>query len=301
MKKHIGFIGLGKMGSNMVLKLLDEGYRISVYNRSSGKSKSLGKKKNVYPYFSLKEFSESLSKPRIIFIMVTAGKAVDKILEELEPQLSKKDIIIDGGNSNYEDSIKRYKKLKKKGLYFLDVGVSGGVKRARNGTSLMIGGDKNIFKKVETLFRDLSAKKGYEYFGTSGAGHFVKTIHNSIEYSLLESYGEGFEILHRSREYKLDYEKISRVWNNGSIIQSRIIELAEKVFRKEPELKNFIGKIGGGETGSWGLKIAKKEKVEAGALEHAIKKRKSSMKKQSFSTKFVSALRKEFGGHEEPR
>ena len=299
MKKHIGFIGLGRMGKKMVLNLIEKKYKVIVYNRSSEPTKRLAKRGAIASY-SLEELSNKLPKPRIIVLMITAGKPVNDVIGKLVPSLSKNDIIIDGGNSYYEDSIKHYKMLKKKGINFLDMGTSGGLEGARHGASLMIGGDKNIFKKTEQLFKDLSVKNGYGYIGKSGSGHFAKIVHNSIEYSLLESYAEGFETLDKSK-YDFDYKKISRVWNNGSIISSRIMELSEKVFEKSPKLKTFKGKIGGGETGTWGLKITNKEKVEAETLKHAIKKRKSSMKKQSFSTKFVAALRKEFGGHEEPK
>lgn len=300
MKKQIGFIGLGKMGENMVLNLVDKKYRVVVYNRSPEPVKKLARHKGVIPSYDYEEFVKKIPKPRTIIIMVTAGKPVDSVIKELSKKLNKGDIIIDGGNSYYEDSIRHYKKLKKKGINFLDMGTSGGLKGARNGSSLMIGGDKKIFKKIEPLFKDLAVKNGYGYLGISGAGHFVKTIHNGIEYALLEAYGEGYEILSRSK-YNLDMKEVSRIWCNGSVIRSWITELAGDVFRKcGNSIKCVVGKIGGGETGRWSLKIAKKEKVEPHTLEHALMKRKKSLKKQSFSTRFVSAVRKEFGGHNEP-
>ena len=300
MKKHIGFIGLGRMGRNMVHLLLDKGYKVTVYNRDSSKTKKISKHKNIIPSYSFDEFMAKITKQRVIWIMVTAGKPVDEIIKGLAPFLATNDIIIDGGNSHYEDSIKRYNELKKHGINFLDAGVSGGVERARHGSATMVGGKKEVFKKTESLFRDLSEKNGYGYMGASGAGHFVKIIHNSIEYGLLESYAEGFEILEKSK-YDFNFEEIARTWSNGSIIESRITKLAESAFKKSPNLKKFTGKIGGGETGSWGLKIANMENVEAKTLSHAISKRKKSMRKQTFSTKFVAALRKEFGGHKEPK
>ena len=188
----------------------------------------------------------------------------------------------------------------KQGINYLDMGTSGGLTGARNGASIMIGGDKKIFKKIEPLFRDLAVKDGYGYMGDSGAGHYVKTIHNGIEYAILESYTEGYGILDKSK-YNLDLKQVSKVWSHGSVIRSWITELAESAFKKyHNKLRGFAGKIGGGETGMWTVKIAKKQKCDVHTLEHALAKRKKSQKMQSFATKFVSAIRKEFGGHEEP-
>lgn len=298
MKKQIGFIGLGKMGKNLVLNLLSKKYEIVVYNRSPEPVRKLARK-GAIPSYSLEEFVKKTSKPRVIVMMITAGKPVDDVIDKLTPNLSKGDILIDGGNSHYKDSIKRHKRLKEKRISFIDMGTSGGLKGARHGASLTIGGGKNTFKKIEPLFRDLSVKNGYGYFGSSGAGHFLKIVHNGIEDSLLESYAEGFEILSKSK-YKFDYEKVSEVWNNGSVIRSWITELSKKVFKRSQSLREFKGIIGGGETGRWALKIARKESADANMLKYALKKRKKSFKKQSFSTKLISALRKEFGGHREP-
>lgn len=299
MKKHLGFIGLGKMGENMVLNLLSKNYKIVGCNRNPAPTKKLAKHKGFVPAYDYKELVKNIPKPRTIVIMITAGKPIDEVIKELSGLLNKGDIIIDGGNSYYEDSVRRHKELKKKGINFIDMGTSGGLTGARHGASLMIGGDKKICKKLEPLFKDLAVKDGYGYMGDAGAGHFVKVVHNGIEYALLEAYGEGFEILDKS-EYKLDYAEVSRVWNNGSVIRSWFTELAGKVFKKSNCLQMVKGKIGGGETGRWTLKIANKEGVDAHTLKHALNKRKKSLKKQSFSTKFVAAIRKEFGGHNEP-
>ena len=288
------------MGENMVLNLLDKKYKVVVYNRSPEPTKKLAKHKGVVPSYDYNEFVKKISKQRVVILMVTAGKPVDAVIKELSKRLSKGDIVIEGGNSYYEDSIRQHKELKKKGIDLLDMGTSGGLAGARNGASLMIGGDKKIYNKMQPLFKDLAVKNGYGYMGISGAGHFVKTIHNGIEYALLEAYSEGYEILSKSK-YKLDMKEVSKVWSNGSVIRSWITELAGEVFRKcGNNIKCVVGKIGGGETGRWTLKIARKEKVEPHTLEHALMKRKKSLKNQSFSTRFVSAIRKEFGGHNEP-
>ena len=296
MNKKIGFIGLGRMGRNMVLNLLSKKYKVIVYNRDIEKVKEMEKEGAIGAY-SLEELVNKLGKEKIIIMMITAGKPIDEVISGLSGFLSKGDILIDGGNSFYEDSVRRYELLNKKGINYLDMGTSGGLEGARNGACLTIGGEKNSFDKIEFLFRDLATKNGYAYLGDSGSGHFAKMIHNGIEYSLLESYAEGFELLAKSK-YKFNYSDVSKVWSNGSVIRSWITELAERVFRKNPELKDIKGVIGGGETGSWAYNFAKKTGADADCLKHAIEKRKESEKKQSFGTKLIALLRNEFGGHE---
>lgn len=296
MGKKIGFIGLGKMGRNMVLNLLSRNHKVVVYNRSPEPVKDMQKRGAIGAY-SYGELCSKLPKPRILVLMVTAGKAVDSLISDLLPFLSRGDILIDGGNSFYKDSIRRYKLLKNKGVSFVDMGVSGGLEGARHGASLTVGGDKKSFRKAEFLLRDLAIKNGYGYMGKSGAGHFVKMVHNGIEYALMEAYAEGFELLDKS-EYKLNYKDVARVWNNGSVIRSWITELAERVFKKNPGLKGVKGIIGGGETGTWAYKTARNAKSDFKTLKHALDKRELSKKKQSFSTKLISLLRNEFGGHE---
>lgn len=299
MGKRVGFIGLGKMGQNMVLNLLKKDYEVAVFNRTIKPIKEM-QEKGAIPSYSLQELASKLQKPRIIILMITAGKAIDEIISRLMRLLDKGDVIIDGGNSFYKDSIKRYKLLKTKGIDFIDMGTSGGLNGARYGASLTIGGNEKIFKKIEQLFRDISTKNGYAYAGKVGAGHFVKMIHNGIEYALLESYGEGFEMLEKS-PYKLSLKNIAKVWNNGSIIRSHITELIESILTRNPKLKNTDGIIGGGETGSWAYNFAKSRNIEAESVKHALKKRKLSEKKQSFSTRLISLIRKEFGGHKTKR
>ncbi len=298
MNKQIGIIGLGKMGENMAFNLLSKKYKVVVYNRDKEKVRKISRH-GAIPSFSFEEFSSKISKPRTILMMITAGKPIDEILKNLTPFLDRGDIIIDGGNSYYEDSIRRHNLLKKHGINFVDAGISGGLSGARHGASITVGGDREIYHKIEPLLRDLSVKNGYGYFGPTGAGHFLKTVHNGIEYSLLESYAEGYEILKKSK-YNFNLKEVSRVWNNGSVIRSWITELAEKTFGRSSKLENVKGKIGGGETGMWSIKIAERERADAQTIKHALMKRKKSMNKQSFSTKFVSAIRKEFGGHREP-
>ncbi|MBI4452960.1 decarboxylating 6-phosphogluconate dehydrogenase [Candidatus Woesearchaeota archaeon] len=292
----LGFIGLGKMGFNLVLNLKDHKIDVVAYNRSPEPVKEI-KKKKIDVAFSIEELMKKLPKQKIIWIMVTAGKPVDAVIKEALPYLKKGDIIIDGGNSFYRDSIRRYNYLKSKKINFLDIGTSGGLSGARHGASLMVGGDKKIFRKIEQICRAASVKNGYAYTGPSGAGHFVKMVHNGIEYAWLQAAGEGFELLSKG-PYKLDFEKIARVWKNGSIIQSKMMEWAEDAFRKDSKLSRMQGVVGGGETGRWALNTAKEYKVPFETLNLALKSRKKSRKKPRFAGKVIAAIRYEFGGHE---
>jgi 6-phosphogluconate dehydrogenase len=293
----IGFIGLGRMGFNMVLNL--KGHKIGVvaYNRSPEPAKEI-KKKGVKVAFSIDELMKKLPKQKIIWIMVTAGNPVDAVIKEILPYLKPDDIIIDGGNSFYKDSIKRYNLLKSKKINFLDIGTSGGLSGARYGACLTIGGDKNIFKKIEKICKAASVKDGYAYIGESGSGHFVKMVHNGIEYAWLQAVGEGFELLSKGQYKNPDFRKIAKVWKNGSIIQSKIMEWAEDAFRKDPKLSKIKGIVGGGETGKWAIDTAAEFGVDAGTIRLALDERKKSQKKPRIAGKVVAALRNEFGGQE---
>ena len=291
----IGFIGLGRMGHNMVLNLLDKKYEVVVHNRSQEPIKEAAKK-GAIPAFTIKDLIKNLPKPRIIWIMISAGKPVDDMIKKLLPYLEKNDMLIDGGNSNYIDTIRRYKRLKRLGIHYLDCGTSGGLNGARHGACLTIGGDNKIFRKIEKLFKDLATKDGYLYTGPSGSGHFVKAVHNGMEYVMLEALGEGFDVLNAG-PYNLDYKAIANVWSHGSIIRSFLTGLAIDAFKKDPKLKKIRGIVGGGETGTWVMQYAKKWKVPAPALEAALNMRKLSKKNERFSGKVIAALRNEFGGH----
>jgi len=293
----LGFIGLGRMGFNIVLNLKDHRIPVVAYNRSKDAVKQI-KKHGVEVAYSIKELIGKLPNQKIIWIMVTAGKPVDLVIDEIIPYLNANDIIIDGGNSFYKDSIRIYKKLKNKKIHFLDIGTSGGLSGARHGACLTIGGDKNIFKKIESVCKAVSVKNGYAYVGSAGAGHFVKMVHNGIEYAWLQAIGEGFELLARGPYKSLDFRKISKTWKNGSIIQSKIVAWVEDAFRKDPKLSKIEGVVGGGETGEWAVKTAKEFNVRVDSIKLALSERKKSSKKPRFAGKVVAALRNEFGGHE---
>ena len=294
----VGIIGLGRMGHALALNMLDHKISVVAHNRSPDKVDALVKG-GASGAYSVKELVSKLDAPRVVLLMVPAGKPVDEMVDQLSRLLEKDDTIIDGGNSFYKDGQRRYAALKKKGIHYLDQGTSGGISGARNGACLMIGGDKAIFERYEKLFKAVATKDGYGYMGSSGAGHFVKMVHNGIEYCVLEAFGEGFETLSKEN-FDLDYEKISKVWSNGSVIRSWISELAQEAFAKDPQLTTWSGKIGGGETGSWSLQVAQELGVDFKLLAYSLQKRKESMKKPSFGTKVVAALRNGFGGHREP-
>ncbi len=294
---EIGFIGLGRMGRNMVMRLLSEGHRVAAYDKITASVDEVagkGAKSAVSPA----DMAKSLKKPAIIWLMVPAGKIVDDVIfQDLSPHLSAGDIVIDGGNSHYKDSQRRALSLKERGVFFLDVGTSGGLEGAASGASLTIGGDKEAFERTSPVFESLAAPGGYGYVGESGAGHFVKMVHNAIEYVLLQAYGEGFEFLEKS-PCPLDLAQVARIWNNGGVIRSWVLELAERALEKDPRLTTLRGAVGGGETGSWAVQAALERDVPLPMTSLALALRMRSRQEDSFASKVVAALRKEFGGHE---
>lgn len=311
----LGFIGLGRMGKAMVLHLLEEGVEVVVFNRTKEKVDDLAQEFNnltmqqfnnekaklgkFYKANKLGDLIDQLNPPRVIWLMVEHGKPVDEVIESLIASgLDSGDIIIDGGNSFYKDSVRRFQYLQAKGIHYLDIGTSGGLEGARSGACLMIGGEKKIFEKLKPLFEKLIGRKGsYAYFGPAGAGHFVKMVHNGVEYGMLQAIGEGFEILAKG-PYKPDFHQVSQNWNSGSVVRGWLMELLERAFAKDSTLEKIEGVIGGGSTGSWTLQTAKEFQANIPVITASMKAREKSVKSPSFSGKVVAALRYEFGGHE---
>lgn len=293
--KKIGFIGLGRMGFNMVENLLDKKYEVIVYNRSPEPTKKISKK-GAIPSYNIEEFLSKLpKKQKIIWLMITAGKPIDKTIKSLLPYLSKGDTIIDGGNSFYETSIKRHKELKKKGINFIDCGVSGGVEGARKGLCLMIGSEKSVFGKTNNLFRDMSVKNGYAHVGLPGAGHFVKGIHNGIEYGMMASLNEGFEtIKSQSKKFKTDLKEVAKVYNNGSIIQGKLTSWLYDSFSKPNYLDEISCQVPEGETEKEMKALDKKFRMP---MLHTAHLERLHSRKGSVCGQIISALRNEFGGH----
>ncbi len=297
---QLGFIGLGNMGQNMVTHLLEQGIGVVGYNRTkevTDQFKSQNAK--LTPAYSIGELVKQLPSPRVIWIMVSAGSPVDDVINELlTSSLTAGDIVIDGGNSFYKDSIKRGEMLSTKSVQFIDCGTSGGLSGGTNGACLMLGGDEIVVKQLTWLWDALAIKDGWEYFGASGAGHFVKMCHNAVEYGMNQALGEGFELMSKS-PYKPDLSAVAKTWNRGSIVRGYLVDLLAQALTSDPNLEHLTGHVGGGETGSWALTTAKELGITTEVLAASVKARETSQTNPTFATKVVSALRRGYGGHEE--
>lgn len=292
---ELGIIGLGRMGMNMGTRLAQRNHTVLGYDISPDK-KEEADRNGIHWSNSVEDLANSLDKPKVIWLMVPSGQPVDDAIAQAIPKLSDGDIIIDGGNSFYKDSIRRATELKQKGIQFLDCGTSGGIWGLQEGYCLMVGGDSEAFQKTEPIFNDLAQEDGYRLVGPSGAGHFVKMVHNGIEYGMLEAYGEGFEILHAS-QYDLDLQSIAALWNHGSVVRSWLLELAERAFEAGSDLPGIAGYVEDTGEGRWTVMQAIEENVPAPAITISLEMRLRSRQKESYSAKVIAALRKEFGGH----
>jgi len=294
--KKIGFIGLGRMGSNMVLNLLDHKYEVVVYNRTQEKMAEVVKA-GAIPSASIAELVKNLSdqsEKKVVWLMVNAGDALDQVLADLVPQLQAGDIIIDGGNSYYKDSQRRYADLKKLGISFMDCGTSGGMGGARNGACLMIGGDKESFDYTQHFFKDLALPSGYAYLGDSGAGHYVKMVHNGIEYGMMSALGEGLETIKESG-MNIDLKEVSKVYSHGSIIESKLMTWLDEAFNEEGYLDAVSGEVPKGETEEEMKKL--NEASNMPSLTSALNVREQTRTRPSYAGKLISAMRNKFGGH----
>lgn len=291
----LGFIGLGKMGYNMVQNLLDHNHEVVAYNRSIEQVDKIVKE-GAIGAGSLEELVNKLSAPRVIWLMIPAGKPVEETIEALLPLLSKGDIIIDGGNSHYKDTLKRAEYLDSKGVNFVDVGTSGGLIGARNGACMMIGAKKDIYDQLEPLFKDICVENGYGYSGRNGAGHFVKMIHNGVEYGMMQAIGEGFDIL-ESSDFDIDLEDTAKIWANGSVIRGWLMELTQSAFSKDPKLKDVTGQIADSGEGKWTIEAALDFNVSTPVIATSLMERYRSREPNTMGNKVVASLRNEFGGH----
>jgi 6-phosphogluconate dehydrogenase len=292
---ELGIIGLGRMGANMSERLVLGGHRVIGYDRSPQAIQRVVDHGAVGAH-SLADFIRQLSSPRAIWLMVPAGAPVDETIEQLLPHLSKGDIVVDGGNSNYKDTLRRAERLRSQHIHFIDAGTSGGIWGLQAGYCIMIGGDVQAVERLEPIFKTLAPKDGYAHVGPSGAGHFVKMIHNGIEYGMLQAYGEGFELL-KSSQFPLDLAKIAHLWNQGSVVRSWLLELAESAFQKDPELSSIRGYVEDSGEGRWTLQEAIERNIPAPVLTLSLFARFASRQEDSFSAKLIAALRNEFGGH----
>ena len=292
---ELGIIGLGRMGANMTERLVRGGHRVVSYDRSPEAIQRVVEKGAVGAH-SLADFVKQLSMPRAIWLMVPSGAPVDQTIEQLLPTLEKGDILIDGGNSNYKDSIRRAESLSKQGIHFVDAGTSGGIWGLENGYCMMVGGEKEVVDRLASIFTTLAPADGYLHVGPNGAGHFVKMIHNGIEYGMMQAYGEGFELLKASR-FDLDLRKIAHLWNQGSVVRSWLLELAENAFAEDAKLDSIKGYVEDSGEGRWTVEEAIDKNVPVPVLMFSLFARFASRQDDSFSAKVVAALRNEFGGH----
>lgn len=293
---NIGLIGLGKMGYNLALNLMEHKHQVIAFDINQNVVNSL-KEKGAVGASDISDLAAKLSGRLVVWIMIPSGKLVDDTIEELQVYLKEGDIIIDGGNSNYKDSIRRYEKLKKVGIGFLDCGTSGGTSGAREGACTMIGGEKEVFDYCEEIFRDISVENGYLHVGAPGSGHFTKMVHNGIEYGMMQSIAEGFEILQKS-EFDVNYQKVASVFNNGSVIRSWLMELTESAFKKDEKLDGIKGIMQSSGEGKWTVESALDLMVPAPVITLSLMMRYRSLQEDTFTGKVVAALRNEFGGHE---
>lgn len=294
---QVAMIGLGRMGMNMALRFLEKGHEVVAYNRTAKKTEELAGEGAVAAY-SLEEIPGLLDKPRAVWIMLPAGPSVDDHLAKLLNLLDPGDMIIDGGNSFYKDDLRRAAMAQEAGLSYVDAGVSGGIWGLREGYCLMVGGPREAYDHLEPLFKDLAPAEGYLYCGANGAGHFVKMIHNGIEYAMMQAYAEGFELLDASPYGKnLAYDALSHVWNRGSVIRSWLLELAERAFEADPQLSDIQGYVDDSGEGRWTVQHAVETAVSSPVITLSLFERFRSRKENTFSDRVLAALRREFGGH----
>jgi len=293
---RVAMIGLGKMGGNMTARLLGRRHEVVAYDRTPdavSRATALGARGAT----DLASVVAQLDAPRVIWIMVPAGAPVDETIDALVPRLSKGDVIIDGGNSRFHDTLRRARALTERGIEFVDAGTSGGIWGKDNGYCLMVGGSERAVKICEPLFTALAQEGGYAHVGPSGAGHYVKMVHNGIEYALLQGYAEGFEILHASKDFKLDLHQIAAVWNHGSVVRSWLNELAERAFARDASLSALRGYVEDSGEGRWTVQEATDLDVPAPVIALSLIMRLRSRQEDSFGAKVIAALRNEFGGH----
>ena len=293
---RIGFIGLGRMGANMVRRLLRDGHEIVAYNRTAEKTKEI-EGEGAEGAYSIEELVGKLQAPRAVWVMVPAGDATEAQIEELLEHLEPGDTIIDGGNTNFHDDVRRHPQLAEKGIKYVDAGTSGGIWGLQVGYALMVGGDEDAVKPLEPIFLSLAPEGGYLHVGGPGAGHYVKMVHNGIEYGLMQAYAEGFEIMHAS-DYKLDLGAISEMWMHGSVVRSWLLELAVRAFKSQgQDLENLKGWVADSGEGRWTVQEAIDRDVPAPVITLSLLTRFRSRQDDSYGAKVLAALRNEFGGH----
>ena len=292
---QIAIVGLGKMGGNMVKRLLGGGHQVVAFDRDPAAVERLVKE-GATGASSLADVVSKLSEPRAVWVMVPSGKPTEDSINDLAKMMSANDIVIDGGNSNFRDSIRHSTELATKKIRFLDAGTSGGIWGLEVGYCLMVGGDKSAYEQILPALTTLAPKDGLGYFGKAGAGHFCKMVHNGIEYAMMQSYAEGFELM-KATDFGYDLKQVTKVWNHGSVVRSWLLELAERAFNKDPELKELKAWVDDSGEGRWTVNEAIAHAVAVPTIAAALFARFVSRQDNSFAMRVLAALRNEFGGH----
>lgn len=295
---ELAMIGLGKMGANMASRLLKGGHRVVAYDLNED-AINLAEKEGAVPTYSLEEVRAKLVQPRVLWVMVPAGKPTEQTLKKLAEIMDQGDIFIDGGNSNYKDTKQRAIFLKEKGFHFVDVGTSGGVWGLKEGYSMMIGGEKEIVRRLHPILETLAPgkDKGWGHVGTNGAGHFTKMVHNGIEYGMMQAYAEGFDILKSRKEFDLDLHQVGKIWQHGSVVRSWLLDLTVAALEKDQDLTGIKGWVADSGEGRWTVADAIELDVPAPVITLSLMMRFVSRMDESYAAKLLAALRNQFGGH----
>ena len=295
---ELGMIGLGRMGGNMVQRLLNGGHTVVTYDRDA-EAVAASQSQGAVGVSSPNDLVARLAPPRAVWVMVPAGQPTEDTIDSLIPLLEAGDVVLDGGNANYKDSMRRAEKLAGHGLDFMDVGTSGGIWGLAEGYSLMIGGKKEVFQRLEPIFQTLAPgeDKGYSHVGPAGAGHFVKMIHNGIEYGMMQAYAEGFEIMEAKREFGLDLAQIAETWRFGSVVRSWLLDLAADALTEDPKLEGLQSYVDDSGEGRWTVQESIDLAVPAPVITLALQQRFRSRQDQPFGARLLAALRNQFGGH----
>ncbi len=295
---QLGMIGLGRMGANMAERLMRGGHQVVAYDRDPAATKRVGGK-GASGADSLAAVAGQLQAPRAVWIMVPSGDPVDQTIEALKPHLSSGDVILDGGNSNYKDSMRRASALKEQGLDFVDVGTSGGVWGLAEGYSMMIGGDAGVVERLNPIFKTLAPApdKGWGRVGPSGSGHFVKMVHNGIEYGLMQAYAEGFSLMERKEEFGFDLRQISEIWRYGSVVRSWLLDLTARALEENPTLKGIAAHVSDSGEGRWTVMEAIDLRCSIPVITLALQRRFRSRENEPFADKLLAVMRQQFGGH----
>ncbi len=295
---EMGMIGLGRMGGNMVQRLLEGGHRLVAYALAQ-EAVQASVKQGASGASSLPDLVGQLTAPRAVWVMVPAGRATEETIDSLAGLLSEGDVVIDGGNAYYKDSIRRAAALKERGIAFMDAGTSGGVWGLKEGYSLMVGGDAEVFKRLEPIFQTLApaADKGYGHVGPAGAGHFVKMVHNGIEYGMMQSFAEGFELMEAKHEFGLDLAQISEIWRDGSVVRSWLLDLAAAALKEDATLEMLQAYVDDSGEGRWTVQEGIELAVPTPVISQSLQARFRSRQDQPFGPRLLAALRNQFGGH----